>query len=217
MAAFIRQGLAFTIRDDLAFDEQLTDEFDGLFIDLNDLNIIICVLYRSPSFNSISEFTENLNKKVEFIKKEKKDIIIAGDLNIDLLKYSSHHLTTEFLDQLFVNNIIPKTTLPTRITEKSSTLIDHIYTNIDNTKCIAGTLRTAISDHYSNCLILKTTRNTCLPQYVTYRAINDHLIENLNNKLSECNWDEIYKCTDVNLAYDLFVKKLLGLVNDKET
>ena len=87
LAAFLKEGLEHTIRHDLAFDEEFADKFDGLFIELNELNIIISIIYRSPSFNSIKEFSKSLNEKISKIKRENKKVIIAGDLNIDLLKY----------------------------------------------------------------------------------------------------------------------------------
>ena len=91
LAAFLKQGLEHTVRQDLSFNEEIADKFDGLFIELNQMNIIICIIYRSPSFNSIKELSKSLIERINTIKRENKKIIIAGDLNIDLLKYSSHH------------------------------------------------------------------------------------------------------------------------------
>ena len=214
LAAFLKEGLEHTIRHDLAFDEEFADKFDGLFIELNELNIIISIIYRSPSFNSIKEFSKSLNEKISKIKRENKKVIIAGDLNIDLLKYSSHHATTEFLDHMLINNIIPKITMPTRTTETSSSLIDHIYTNIDKSRCIAGTLATDISDHYSNFIIAKVSHESNFPKYITYRLMNEHHIENLNNELARYDWKEIYEESDVNKAYELFQKKFSALVDE---
>ena len=146
------------------------------------MNIIICIIYILPSFNSIKELSKSLIERINTIKRENKKIIIAGDLNIDLLKYSSHHTTTEFLDHMLINNLIPKITMPTRITENSSSLIDHVYTNIDKSQCIAGTLTTDISDHYSNFILTKVSHVSNFPKYITHRLMNEHRIENLNKK-----------------------------------
>ena len=53
--------------------------------------------------------------------------IIAGDLNIDLMKYMVHTQTTEYVNCLLVNNFVPTIVMPTRINDKSATLINHIY------------------------------------------------------------------------------------------
>ena len=98
-----------------------------------------------PSRSCISYIlTCQLIDKINTIKRENKDIIIiiAGYLNIDLLKYSSHNETTNFLDHMFLNNVIPKITLPIRITEKSAALIDQIFTHIDSSNCIPRIIMT---------------------------------------------------------------------------
>ena len=41
----------------------------------------------------------------------------------------------------------PKITLPTRITDTSNTLIDHILTNVYDDKHVSGILINKISDH----------------------------------------------------------------------
>ena len=50
-------------------------------------------------------------------------------MNINFLKFSEHTQTEEFLDMLYANNILPIITKPTRLTDHTATLIDHIYTN----------------------------------------------------------------------------------------
>ena len=57
------------------------------------------------------------------------EIYILGDFNIDLMKYSEHLLAEQYLTMLYSNNLLPLTTKPTRLTQHTSTLIDHIYTN----------------------------------------------------------------------------------------
>ena len=51
---------------------------------------------------------------------------------------------------LIANNLTPRITLPTRITDNSATLIDH--TDINNS--VAGTITIGITYHYSNFIIL---------------------------------------------------------------
>ena len=53
--------------------------------------------------------------------------LIAGDINIDLKKFQCHQDTKAYFDSLVVNNFTPVIVMPTRITDKSATLIDHIY------------------------------------------------------------------------------------------
>ena len=62
-------------------------------------------------------------------------------------KYSEHTNTEEYLDMLYLNNYIPLITKPTRITDHSSTLIDHIYSNTTIQNTVSGIALIDISDH----------------------------------------------------------------------
>ena len=63
----------------------------------------------------------------DLLGKEHKDIYIMEDMNIDLLKFSEHGKTAEYLDNIFSQSFLPLIVKPTRITSHSATLIDHIY------------------------------------------------------------------------------------------
>ena len=63
------------------------------------------------------------------LTKENKPSAISGDFNLNLIKYTQNRGVYQFLENILFNNIIPHITLPTRVTEKSTTLIDNIFTN----------------------------------------------------------------------------------------
>ena len=52
-------------------------------------------------------------------------VIIGGDFNIDLLKINEKPIFNEYFHLLISHGFIPKITLPTRLSEKSGTLIDN--------------------------------------------------------------------------------------------
>ena len=54
---------------------------------------------------------------------------MAGDFNIDLLKYDTNIKYSEFLNTVTSFGFLPHILQPTRITEYSSTVIDNIYGN----------------------------------------------------------------------------------------
>ena len=60
-----------------------------------------------------------------------EEIQIMGDLNINLLNHTSHNATSNFLNTLLTHSLIPLITRPTRITQKSATLLDHIFSKSD--------------------------------------------------------------------------------------
>ena len=71
-----------------------------------------------------------LNKLLEKVSKEQKSVSLLGDFNINLLNYNDHLLTNEFLDSLASKSVILYILQPTRITDRSETLIDNIFSNV---------------------------------------------------------------------------------------
>ena len=85
---------------------------------------------------------------LELLAGENKEIYIMGDMNIDLFKLNEHWKTGECVENIFTHGFIPFSTNPTRITDHSATLIDHIYTNRTDTNMTSGIITTDISDHF---------------------------------------------------------------------
>ena len=67
-------------------------------------------------------------------------------MNIDLLKYHSHQQTERYVDMIYSIDLLPLITKPTRITNRTATPIDHIYTNNVN-RLTSGIVTLDISDH----------------------------------------------------------------------
>ena len=75
-------------------------------------------------------FNTSFSQLLQKIKKEnKKKTIQTGDFKLNLLNYAKNIGTYEFLESVFSNNFTPQINLPTRITGTSSTLIDNILIN----------------------------------------------------------------------------------------
>ena len=67
--------------------------------------------------------------------------------NINLLNYSGHSLTSDFVDLMHSYSFISLINRPTRITENSAPLIDNIFVNKPNLSSFQAILVTDISDH----------------------------------------------------------------------
>ena len=78
------------------------------------------------------------------------------DHNLDLLKYSKHRPTRDFI-QLNENfDLVRCITRPTRITHSSATLIDNIFVNSEYVRDLRSViLINDISDHLPTCTILE--------------------------------------------------------------
>ena len=93
---------------------------------------------------------------MDIINNENKCCFIMVDFNIDLLKYSSHAKTNEYVDNIFTRGFVPLITKPTRMFPSSATLIDHIYSNNIQSNSSSGIIVTDVADHFG---IFHTVRN----------------------------------------------------------
>ena len=72
---------------------------------------------------------------------------IMGDFNADLIKTGTNGLTAEFLGTFTSGGYYPLVSLPTRLTDQTSTLIDNIFTNNLGVQMEAGLVKVKVSDH----------------------------------------------------------------------
>ena len=104
-------------------------------------------LMEVTEFNDI--FLLNILEKPSY---ENKEII---DFNTDILKYDSNCDSATFLDNMYENLLLPYITSPTRVTPRSQTLTDNIFSNIIAEDIISGNIMTTISDHYIQFVLFK--------------------------------------------------------------
>ena len=59
-----------------------------------------------PHSKNISAFKDALSDKLEHTLNENKQLIIIGDINIDLIKCETHvhQLTSDYLDMIYSNS-----------------------------------------------------------------------------------------------------------------
>ena len=77
---------------------------------------------------NLNEFNDNyLNILMRKLSKEKKNVFLLGDFNVDLLKYDKHPGTNEFIDSRSSYMYLPYILHPTRVTGHSQTIIDNIF------------------------------------------------------------------------------------------
>ena len=116
---------------------------------------MVSSIYRHPNGN-VAHYNESINAYLNSIKTP-DTCIIGGDINIDLLR-TNCKLSQSYLDVMTTNNFIPTITTPTRITDSTVTLIDHIFVKLPkskiNNKITAGNLLCDISDHLPNFTII---------------------------------------------------------------
>lgn len=187
---YTNTSLRTIYRHDLFFNVPLVEScWVEIDTGRNKQNIVIGCIYRHPGAN-LTQFTEQLDQLIKSLNQNHSEIYIVGDMNINFLKYGSHAQTEEYLDMLYSNNFLPIITKPTRITDHTATLIDHIYTNVVHKIARSGILLTDLSDHLpifciSDTIIDKEKTNC---HYRDYSQFNEDVFL---DEINSINWSNI--------------------------
>ena len=141
VGVWVRNGTDFEVIDS-PFIEKLIETQTIL---LPDLNLCIINVYRP--FGDKDMFINKITTHVEGILEREKDtdIVMVGDINIDLLSDSSNR--EKLLDATIQLGLLQQVTLPTRVTETTESLIDHVYTR-SKRSLVTDVISSDISDHY---------------------------------------------------------------------
>ena len=103
---------------------------------------------------------------------------------------------------------------PSRITEYSATLIDHIFSNNSNEQISNGLLINDISDHPPVISITKEMQKPVhTTNYLLKRNTTSDAISNFCHDLEQQNWETIVETNDVNQAYSSFIYIVKTLFN----
>ena len=126
-------------------------------------DLTVAAIYRQPNGQNYDRFMSELEKFLTLTDKRNNEVILAGDFNLDLLKYDNHLPTANYYDLITNHKFIPRIVRPTRIKKQSATLIDHIFSR-DGKHMISGIIDTEIAgnsgytDHFPVFTILNTKK-----------------------------------------------------------
>ena len=91
-------------------------------------NIILNLTYRPPN-GDVKEFEKHLNKILSTNDILKKEVIMDGDFNMNLLDFEQNKKVQNFLNIMFVHSMMRVINKLTRVTKNTATAIDHIFIN----------------------------------------------------------------------------------------
>jgi hypothetical protein len=114
--------------------------------------------------------------------------VIMGDMNVDLLKYSSHDATDIYVDGIFSRGFIPRILKPTRITHRSATLIDHIITNDITYSSTSGIIINDVADHFAIFYICTSTLYNTKSEIKENRLITEQNIATFKSHLNNIDF-----------------------------
>ena len=212
---YISEELKYKNRKDLNMYQAKT--LESSFIEIenkNKKNIIVGCIYKHPTMEItefISDFMEPCLKKLSF---EKKELVLLGDYNINLLNCDSDKNSGDFLELMLSFSFLPRIIKPTRITSRSKTLIDNIFINEHYSNIVAGNITTDISDHLTQFVAIPGDWHAEMQGQETYRRnykkLNSGKFKEDFNKI---NWINLLTGKGVDDAYDTFLEETEKLID----
>ena len=198
-------------------------------------NNFIINVYKPPSV-TINLFLTELATILDHIllNNRKKKIVLSGDMNIDLLKINSNSQIYNFFHHLASINFFPSISIPTRITDSTSTLLDNNFIKFFGDQWTSGVICEDFSDHFPTFLLFNQHTSSIKPDPVNnshqqFRKFNKSNYNTFFNELKKvdffCCLDTKYTVTneyglvwklydDPNTKYNDFINIFLNIYNN---
>ena len=180
--------------------------------------VIFGNVYRSPSRNAekFNALFENVLQKLDRHTKNKL-LYLVGDFNQDLIKYDTDANSQNLIDMCTSHGLVQLISRPTRITDSSATLIDHVYTNnvenikscniltVDLTDHLATHTKVSFSTHSGTLSNVRSkNRGEAVSDKKEFRIFNEANNSQFENLINAENWEDIHDDMDAQLQYDKF-------------
>ena len=215
---YINNKLSYKLRQDLCIYKSSELESTSIeIINPKKTNIIIGCIYRHPTMN-VNEFNDNhLNILLQKISKEKKNVFLLGDFNVDLLKHDKHAGTNEFIDSFSSYMYLPYILHPTRVTSHSQTIIDNILSDYVSKEAMSGNLTSTISDHLPQVLFIPCmfSDNPATKSNIFERSWKNFNQAEFIMDYFDKDWSNIlnFKHGNVNVSMENFVNNMNDLLD----
>ena len=179
---------------------------------------LVTVCYRSPDTMN-NDFIPNLTTILTNIYKTNKPSYIVGDINYNIINLNNHLPTQNYhslLTTLMYQQVITK---PTRVTDTTATLIDHIWHNDTSIGCTTlnnspGIIYSDISDHLPVFLQITSNKARNVKVKITYRQFNTENFNTYRQKLQEVRTDDYFKPNDVDNTHLNFCNSIVDIIHD---
>ena len=217
-SVLIKDGIPFQWRQDL--DVFIEKHTESTFVEISIKNgtpVVIGSLYRTPN-TPAQEFIDNVSNVIKKIRCEgkNKEAILGMDHNLDLLHSDIHTPTHKFLNMLLDMQLFPTLPRPSRITQKSATLIDNIFISEKFQRDYdSALLVTDTSDYLPIMCLLKQTKIIDKnPLIYESRSLTTDKLNTIKNKLYSVDWHGLLNKNDVDENFNLLNDKISDTMDE---
>ena len=188
---YVRDGISYKCREDLEGPIKIV----CIEIKYSNRSILLTSVHRQPNndSDSIQHWLSNIGESMDEIYSENKPTIIMGDINIDIMSDKKDRLQESWISlttDVQLDQIIKE---PTRVTNTSETLIDHIYVSDDLPVLYSSPIKYSTSDHFPVFAVFKMTnidynKNDGRHKTITYRKYNNFNSATFFSDLKNAPW-----------------------------
>jgi hypothetical protein len=172
---------------------------------------LVCFIYRPPANTDyFQHFKRMLNKALS----KGLEILLLGDFNENLLQFPISASVKRLSDFIELNNFKQLIQHATRISRTSSSLLDHVYTNVPEniSECII--LENSLSDHFPQLVtrkingVISKTSST-----ITFRPRKQELLNLVREDINNANFFPVYNSESPSAAASSLENSVLSIIN----
>ena len=209
-------GIVAYIKDEILHERRLDIEIGGIesmWIEIKFLHsksILAGIFYRPP--NSAQNWIDSFEIEIDRAFSEEKEVIVLGDFNINYNEKVVNQKWVECINVYGLEQLIDK---PTRVTNKTETIIDHIYTSHVENIIEISVPYYSVSDHYPVCVTRKLNKKCLKNEHITidYRSFKNFDENKFIIELANTNFQQIESLDNIDEATELWYKLFLEILD----
>ena len=200
---FVHESLNYKRKAEMSVNDNDCEILTIEILNKYSRNILVSCVYRQPSGN-LKNFKQHLKNHLHKDYLNNKCVYLAGDFNLNLLHCETNKHVKNFVNTLLQHNLVPTINKPTRITRKTTTLIDNIITNdfTNNFTCI---IKSDVSDHFPNFLVCEKDIDTAKTETTVFKRFTDKKsIKTFCDDLKTLNWEFVTETQHAEHSFHVF-------------
>lgn len=194
VVAYTKQGINCSV------EEYYLNDASCLIIKIDETTVVIGV-YRSPSQKNLHNFFTSLDTLLDSVKTF-ENIILMGDVNIDIKPNNEDRDSHVYLDMLASHGLLAGHQYPTRL----DTCLDHAMTK-SKLPAVTIVLASPLTDH-SGVLSLIDTNNKSVPKTPIIKTTTKINYGDIVEELKNTNFDHILNSIDPNWCAEQLISVL---------
>ena len=212
-------GTSLFLHDSVRLSRVVNTPFDANFesvaaeVTFPEKSILVAEFYRPPN-TDVAAFMDSLQSFYAVLKGH-KTCFVCSDQNLDLLKSSMHQQTSDFLSSMLDNELIPLIWKPTRVTHRTSTLIDNIYAKSRNLMSSNSfVIVDGMSDHFPCLLsyVVKLRKTKGKEVTIQRHKLSESAIQQMQEKLLFHDWTPVDNMS-VNDGYGYLIETIMNVLD----